>query len=185
MPAARCSPRRNPPASAPEKYDTTAVAMIALLKYGTGMPFNRMERLESTTGDSVPGSHSVGVDGGGREARSNPILDEFIRQAAQGSVVHNDDTGMRILKLVRNTDDGRTGTFTSGIVSIWREWQHRAVLYRLETCGRESRRCSEATRGGAGCAHSDVRRVSRGTRQSCRVWKSCWPTVWRMEGGRL
>ena len=26
------------------KYDMTAMAMIALLKYGTGMPFNRMER---------------------------------------------------------------------------------------------------------------------------------------------
>ena len=47
-----------------------------------------------------------------------PILGELIRQAAQGSVVHNDDTGMRILKLARNTDDRRTGTFTSGIVSI-------------------------------------------------------------------
>jgi hypothetical protein len=34
---------------------------------------------------------------------------------------------MRILKLLRNTDDGRTGTFTSGIVSIWREW--RIALY--------------------------------------------------------
>jgi hypothetical protein len=51
------------------------------------------------------------------------VLDELIRQAAQGSVVHNDDTGMRILKLARDTDDGRTGTFTSGIVSIWREWK--------------------------------------------------------------
>src|SRR6202051_325311 len=30
-------------------------------------------------------------------------------------------------KLVRNTDDRRTGTFTSGIVSIWREW--RIALY--------------------------------------------------------
>jgi hypothetical protein len=37
-------------------------------------------------------------------------------------VVHNDDTGMRILKLVRNPDDERTGTFTSGIVSILGEW---------------------------------------------------------------
>ena len=34
---------------------------------------------------------------------------------------------MRILKSVRNTDDGRTGTFTSGIVSIWRE--RRIALY--------------------------------------------------------
>ena len=32
------------------KYDMTAVAMIALLKYGTGMPFNRMERLEEQLG---------------------------------------------------------------------------------------------------------------------------------------
>jgi transposase len=41
--------------------------------------------------------------------------------------MHNDDTGMRILRLARNTDDGRTGTFTSGIVLIWREW--RIALY--------------------------------------------------------
>ena len=59
--------RRNPVGVGPEKYDTTAVAMIALLKYGTGMPFNRMERLEETTGDSVAGGHAVGVDGGRRE----------------------------------------------------------------------------------------------------------------------
>jgi transposase len=44
------------PPSEPDKYDTTAVAMIALLKYGTGVPFNRMERLEDTTGDSIAGA---------------------------------------------------------------------------------------------------------------------------------
>ena len=108
------------------KYDTTAVAMIALLKYGTGMPFNRMERLETQLGIPLPAATQwelMEPAAGSLE----PILDELIRQAAQGSVVHNDDTGMRILKLVRNTDDGRTGTFTSGIVSIWREW--RIALY--------------------------------------------------------
>src|SRR6478672_732518 len=50
------------------KYDMTAVAMIALLKYGAGMPFNRMERLEETTGDAAGGGNAVGVDGGGGEA---------------------------------------------------------------------------------------------------------------------
>src|ERR1700730_10819671 len=108
------------------KYDITAVAMIALLKYGTGMPFNRMERLETQLGIPLPAATQwelMEPAAGSME----PILDELIRQAAQGSVVHNDDTGMRILKLVRNTDDGRTGTFTSGIVSIWREW--RIALY--------------------------------------------------------
>jgi len=102
------------------------VAMIALLKYGTGVPFNRMERLETQLGIPLPAATQWEL----MEAAANQlkrILGEFIRQAAQGSVVHNDDTGMRILKLVRNTGDGRTGTFTSGIVSIWREW--RIALY--------------------------------------------------------
>jgi hypothetical protein len=108
------------------KYDMTAVAMIALLKYGTGMPFNRIERLETQLGIPLPAATQwelMEPVAGSLE----PILDELIRQAAQGSVLHNDDTGMRILKLVRNTDHGRTGTFTSGIVSIWREW--RIALY--------------------------------------------------------
>jgi len=47
-----------------------------------------------------------------------PVLKELIRHAAQGSVMHSDDTGMRILRVAHNADDGRTGTFTSGIVSI-------------------------------------------------------------------
>ncbi len=31
-----------------------------------------------------------------------PARDELIRQAAQGTVVHNDDTGMRVLTLKRD-----------------------------------------------------------------------------------
>jgi hypothetical protein len=55
------------------------------------------------------------------------VWDELIRQAAQGSVVHNDDTGMRILRLVREPGDKRTGTFTTGIVSVVGVW--RIALY--------------------------------------------------------
>ncbi len=51
-----------------------------------------------------------------------PVLQELIRQAAQGRVMHNDDTGMRILRLTREPGDKRTGTFTSGIVSIVGAW---------------------------------------------------------------
>jgi len=46
-----------------------------------------------------------------------PARDELIRQAANGEVLHNDDTGMRVLKLEREPGDQRTGVFTSGIVS--------------------------------------------------------------------
>src|SRR5689334_14200097 len=96
--------------------------MIALLKYGTGMPFHRMERLEGQLGIPLPASTQWELV---ERAASliGPVLEELIRQASQGSVLHNDDTSMRILRLARNSDDGRTGTFTSGIVSIWQEWK--------------------------------------------------------------
>jgi hypothetical protein len=37
--------------------------------------------------------------------------------------MHNDDTSMRILQLVREPGDKRTGTFTSGIVSMVGAWR--------------------------------------------------------------
>jgi transposase len=100
-----------------EKYDATAVAMVALLKYGTGVPFKRLERLEEQLGMPLPAATQWEL----MEAAAKllrPVLDELIRQAAQGSVIHNDDTGMRILRLRREPGDKRTGIFTSGIVSI-------------------------------------------------------------------
>ena len=36
------------------KYDETAAAMIALLKYGSGLPFNRVEGLEGNLGIPLP-----------------------------------------------------------------------------------------------------------------------------------
>jgi len=113
----------NPPQSAgEEKFDATALAMIALLKYGTGMPFHRMERLEAQLGMPLPAATQWELmEQAARVIK--PVLSELIRQAAQGSVMHNDDTSMRILKLVRNAEDGRTGVFTSGIVSISGRWK--------------------------------------------------------------
>jgi hypothetical protein len=76
-----------------------------------------MERLEGQLGIPLPATTQWEL----MEAAAKwlkPALDELIRQAAQGGVMHNDDTGMRILQLARRSDDGRTGTFTSGIVSI-------------------------------------------------------------------
>ena len=46
-----------------------------------------------------------------------PARDQLIRQAARGEVLHNDDTGMKVLKLEREAGDRRTGVFISGIVS--------------------------------------------------------------------
>ena len=38
----------------PEKYDETAAAMIAQLKYGSGVPFHRLERMEELLGIPLP-----------------------------------------------------------------------------------------------------------------------------------
>jgi hypothetical protein len=111
-----------PPSAGAEKFDATAVATIALLKYGTGMPFNRMERLEGQLGMPLPAATQWELMAAAAKLIKR-VLEVLIRQAAQGSVMHNDDTSMRVLKLARNTDDGRTGVFTSGIVSICAGWK--------------------------------------------------------------
>ena len=118
---------RMPPGVGTEKYDAESASMVALLKYGTGLPFNRLQRLEGSLGIPLPATTQWGiVSHSGR--RLEPIHAELIRQAAQGDILHNDDTGAKILSLAgrpRNPIDAdlpdrtdRTGVFTSGIVSI-------------------------------------------------------------------
>jgi transposase len=100
----------------PEKYDETAAAMIAQLKYGSGVPFNRLERMEAWMGIPLPAATQWEVVAEAAEL-IKPAHDELIRQAAQGEVLHNDDTSMRVLHLEREPSDQRTGVFTSGIVA--------------------------------------------------------------------
>jgi transposase len=100
----------------PEKYDETTAAMIVLLKYGSGMPFYRLEKLEHLLGIPLPASTQWEIVEEAAEL-IKAARDELIRQAAQGEVVHNDDTSMRVLRLAREPSDDRTGVFTSGIVS--------------------------------------------------------------------
>jgi transposase len=99
-----------------EKYDETAASMIAQLKYGSGVPFYRLERMEELLGIPMPAATQWELVEETAEV-IQPARDELIRQAAQGEVLHNDDTGMRVLQMEREPSDDRTGVFTSGIVS--------------------------------------------------------------------
>jgi transposase len=105
-----------------EKYDETAAAMIAQLKYGSGTPFHRLEQLQGQLGIPLPAATQWEVVEEAAELLK-PARDELIRQAAQGEVVHNDDTSMRVLRLTREPSDERTGVFTSGIVSTSQGWK--------------------------------------------------------------
>jgi transposase len=113
---------QEPEGVGPEKYDETAVAMIAQLKYGSGTPFYRLEQLEAQLGIPLPAATQWEVVEEAAELLK-PARDELIRQAAQGEVMHNDDTSMRVLRLAREPSDERTGVFTSGIVSTGQEWK--------------------------------------------------------------
>lgn len=102
-------------------YDETARAMIAILKYGCGFPWYRMEKLQESLGVPLPASTQWDkVD-----STANliyPAFNELKLQAAQGNIIHNDDTTMKVLELMkenqtRNSKE-RTGIFTTGIVSI-------------------------------------------------------------------
>ncbi|HEY1528930.1 MAG TPA: IS66 family transposase [Candidatus Angelobacter sp.] len=111
-----------PETAGADKYDATAVAMIALLKYGTGVPFKRLERLEGQLAIPLPPTTQWDLMAAAAK-QLGPVLQELIRQAAQGQVLHNDDTSMRILRLAREPGDQRTGIFTSGIVSLVGSWR--------------------------------------------------------------
>lgn len=107
-----------------EKYDEEAVAMVGLLKYGTGLPFSRIEKLQEGMGIPLPAATQWELV---REAATliAPAHRELIREAAQGQVLYNDDTSMKILKLTKeqraealaDEETERTGVFTSGIMA--------------------------------------------------------------------
>ena len=79
-----------------EKHDETAAAMIALLHYGVGNPFHRLENLQGNLSTLLASSTQWDVVKG-RSEGLRPVYDELCRVAAQDSVIHNDDTYMRIL----------------------------------------------------------------------------------------
>ncbi len=114
---------RAPPGVGEAKYDETAAAMIALLKYGCGLPLHRLSKLGKNLGIPLPASTQWKVVEGASSA-FEPVWDELVRQAAAGDVVHIDDTGMTILSIAKEIEAelatgqaDRTGIFTSGVVS--------------------------------------------------------------------
>src|SRR5512142_1116625 len=133
-------------AAAPEeagerKYDATAGSMIGLLKYGSGLPFNRLDGLQGDLDVPLPAStqwdivQAVAAD-------LAPAFAELIRQAAQGDVLHNDDTTVKILELMgergrqealpgaaadASDSEERRGLYTSGVVAL--RDGHRVALF--------------------------------------------------------
>jgi transposase len=120
-----------------QKYDETATGMIGLLKYGVGVPFHRLEKLEKGLGIPLPAATQWELVEGAADLLE-PAHAELVDQAAQGDVLHNDDTTAKILELsatpVEDNPDGtpsegcqRTGIFTTGVVS--QHGDHKIALF--------------------------------------------------------
>ena len=110
-----------------DKFDHTVASMIGLLKYGNGLPFNRLQGLQGSC--EIPLAASTQWDiVHAASLLIAPAYNELIRQASQGEVLYNDDTTVRILEMMGQRakkapptkddgDPGRTGLFTSGVVA--------------------------------------------------------------------
>lgn len=108
-----------------EKYSMTVAPTLAVMRYGYGMPTNRLAQMQQDVGVPLPaGTQYELMDAHAQELR--PLLDEFLRQAANGEVFYNDDTTTRILALEKQIREAeaagppdpkrRTGVFTTGII---------------------------------------------------------------------
>lgn len=113
-------------------YDAAAMAMIAILKYGYGFPWNRLAKLQESFG--IPLAATTQWEKA--EAAADliyPVFDELARQAAQGDIIHNDDTTMKVLSLLLENKDRtakeRTGIFTTGIISRINDDKMIALFY--------------------------------------------------------
>jgi hypothetical protein len=105
------------------KYDERAIAMMAILRYGMGMPCYRLERLQSSFGIPLPASTQWKV------IKDSLFIFKLIREtlitsAGSAELIHIDDTPAKILsemgkrlKAKGERDDKRKGLFTTGMIA--------------------------------------------------------------------
>jgi transposase len=108
-----------PAGVAPEKYDATCDVALVLAKYGAGLPWQRLARMQEACGVPLPES----VQFERCEAVADTVLPIFLylqRLAAQGEVIYSDDTRVKILSCLKENEelaaDERRATNTTGIV---------------------------------------------------------------------
>lgn len=109
-----------------EKYAQSVAVMIALLRYGTGMPHHRLARLQQSLGVPLPEATQWELLAPLSQL-AQPVFAELITLAANAPVLHHDDTTMRILDLRRPGTDSaeqlarmtplRKGTFTTNVLA--------------------------------------------------------------------
>jgi transposase len=110
-----------------DKYDPTVASVVATLRYGEGMPWKRLQRMQQFAGIPLPASDQWELVRDAAERGPRQAYQHLVWLAAQGELMHNDDTTMRVLELTGKTkrqeplleeDPERRGVFTTGVVSL-------------------------------------------------------------------
>jgi transposase len=100
------------------RYEASADVAIVLAKYGAKLPFYRLAQMQESCG--VPVSESVMFERSEQVAdRALPVYLALKQEAANGEVIHTDDTPVKILSCLkedREEEGERRATNTSGIV---------------------------------------------------------------------
>lgn len=114
-----------PAAAGTTKHDPTVGALVAVLRFGSGMPSYRLAQLQQSLGIPFPASTQWELAAELADV-ATPAFECLQRQAAQRRVIHNDDTTMRVASLRRepaplsdaaDPKRARTGIFTTGILT--------------------------------------------------------------------
>jgi transposase len=115
-----------PPAEAGAgKYSEEVPAMLAVLRYGTGLPLFRIEKLQHGFGVPLPAATQWELLWEAAQLLM-PILECLIQMAAQAWLFYHDDTRMKVLSLMKENavqaaesrgSKERTGIFTTGILA--------------------------------------------------------------------
>ena len=117
------------------KYDHSCASMLAVLRYGSGMPFYRLQGLQASLNVPLPDATQWEIVANA-VAAPRAARNELIRQAAQAPLLHSDDTTGKILAIsterARLEAAGQTpealAVNTSGIVAIVSP-EHKVALY--------------------------------------------------------
>lgn len=106
-----------PPETVLGKYDPKVGLMLGLMRFGSGLPHYRMEKMQKDFG--VPLPQSTQWELMEQSARDlEPVQRQLITVAASGELVHNDDTTMRVQSLKKQkAGSERTGIFTTSLLS--------------------------------------------------------------------
>ncbi|MCB1113074.1 MAG: IS66 family transposase [Chlamydiia bacterium] len=98
------------------RADSTAKAIVSLLKYRGGVPFYRQGQLQEALGAPISPSEIWEMTEDVANA-AQPIYAMLCSEAAKGDLIQNDDTTARILNIEIKEEDKRKGVFTTAILS--------------------------------------------------------------------